>query len=176
MHPTKLILATLLILGGQTCTYAQFGKAIPADETRIPLMPQAIGPKDAAPQDVKDEFGLAPPTSAQVFSANSEQTVKEQLRRDLPNVKNVDFPKDAALPPDVPGTGLPPFPVQIANPVVNQVCYRPLYFEDKHTERFGYYVPYAQPLISTGIFYGDVLILPYRMWTAPPWTFQCDNR
>lgn len=91
-------------------------------------------------------------------------------------MKKVDFPADAPPLREMPGADLPPFPEQAISPIANQVCYRPLYFEDKHTERFGRYVPCVQPLVSAGRFFGDALLLPCRLWKAPLWTFECDNR
>ena len=104
----------------------------------------------------------------------SEQGLQERLRKELLNVKNVEFPKDTIRPTDV--KDLNAFFPLIVVPIPGQVCYRPLYFEDKRTERFGQYVPCVQPLISTARFYGNVLILPYRIYAAAPWRFECDNR
>jgi hypothetical protein len=121
-----------------------------------------------------DEFGLTLPTRDHLFRLQSEQAFLERLRKELPKVKNVEFPKDV---PYVPGVEkLIPFGPQTIAPVFSQVCYRPLYFEDKRTERFGEYVPYVQPLVSTTRFYVGVILLPYRMYLQPPWVFECDNR
>jgi hypothetical protein len=121
-----------------------------------------------------DEFGLTLPTRDQLFRLQSEQAFLARLRKDLPKVKNVEFPKDV---PFVPELEKPvPFPLQTIAPVFSQVCYRPLYFEDKKTERFGKYVPCVQPLVSTSRFYVDVIMLPCRLWLKPPWVFECDNR
>jgi hypothetical protein len=151
-----LILAAIVLLGGQTLAHAQaaFGKPVTAQ------------PPDA--------FGLTPPTREQLFRVQSEKGLQERLRQELPQVKKVDFPKDAPGVPEVPE--LAPFAKHVVSPIASQVCYRPLYFEVKRTERFGEYVPCVQPLMSAGRFYGDVLLLPFRMCLTPPWTFECDNR
>jgi hypothetical protein len=194
-----LIFATLVFLGGQTLAHAQaaFGKPVAVDESRIPQKKPQVsnpqGPKEIVPaaadkpsvpqklqapqgpkEPVRDEFGLKPPTRDELFRVQSEQSLKERLRQELPKVKKVDFPKEASLP-EVPGENAP-FPERFVSPIAGQVCYRPLYFEDKRTERFGKYVPCMQPLLSAGRFYGDVAILPCRLLLTPPWTFECDNR
>jgi hypothetical protein len=123
-----------------------------------------------------DEFGLKLPTREQLFRLQSEQAFLERLRKELPEAKNVQFPKDVPFVPEVPQEKLVPFPRQSVAPVSGQVCYRPLYFEDKKTERFGEYVPCLQPLVSTTRFYVGVLMLPWRLYVKPPWVFECDNR
>ena len=157
------ILAMLVFLVGQTLAHAQgkFGKPVAVDQ----------GPKPP------DEFGLLPPTPEQLFRVQSEQAMKKRLRQDLPQVKNVDFPKEGPPLPAGSDPDLTMFPAHVfVSPNAGQVCYRPLYFEDAGTDRFGDYVPCLQPLISAKRFYMDLLSLPCRMWLAPPWTFECDNR
>ncbi len=148
------IVAMTVLLGGQVSAQAlvTFGK------------PSAVSGAD--------EFGL--PTPEQLFLVQSEHALQQRLRQELSNVKQVDFPTDAPLP-EV-SREFTPYPEQIVSPIVDPVCYRPLYFEAKRTERFGKYVPCVQPLLSAGRFYGDVVILPCRLLWTPPWTYECDNR
>ena len=48
-------------------------------------------------------------------------------------------------------------------------CHKPLYFEDVKLERYGHeWGPVAQPFLSTAHFFGDVLVLPYKMGIHPP--------
>ena len=150
-----LIAAIVVLLGGPTLAHAQAAFGKPA----VALPP--------------DEFGLTPPTREQLFRVQSEEGLKERLRQELPQVKKVDFPREA---PAVLFTELAPFPEKMVSSIASQVCYRPLYFEVKRTERSGEYVPYVQPLLSAGRFYGDVLLFPFRLCLTPPWTFECDNR
>jgi hypothetical protein len=124
--------------------------------------------------DGPDEFSLTPPQRDQLFRVQSEQSLKERFRQELPKLKKVDFPTEASVLPEVPEAAR--FPERVISPIASQVCYRPLYFEDKRTERFGQYVPCVQPLISAGRFYTDALILPGRLLFTPPWSFVCDNR
>jgi hypothetical protein len=154
---------------------ASFERPGGADKVLVPQNAQA--PRSQAPKETTpDEFGLTPPTRDQLFRVQSEQTLRERLRQGMPKVKKVEFPQEASPLPVVPNADLPPFPGQMIAPIASQVCYRPLYFEDKRTERFGQYVPCVQPLVSAGRFYVDVLILPCRLLLTPPWTFECDTR
>lgn len=155
-----LLGATLICAGAPAWAQAQgtFGAPFVVDE----------GGKEP------DDFGLTAPTKAQLFRVQSELELKQRLRQELPKVKMVDFPRDTPLPK----TALEAAPLlnRVVAPAGGQVCYRPLYFEDKPTERFGQYVPCVQPLLSAERFYRDFLLLPCRMWLTPPWTFECDNR
>ena len=48
-------------------------------------------------------------------------------------------------------------------------CHKPLYFEDVQLERYGHeWGPFAQPVISTAHFFGDVIVMPYKMGIHPP--------
>jgi hypothetical protein len=148
----------------------------PAEAASLTGDEPALGPSHPLEfkQKDDDEFGLKLPTREHLFRLQSEQNFLERLRKELPKVKNVEFPKDV---PFVPELEKPvPFPLQTIAPVFSQVCYRPLYFEDKRAERFGEYVPCVQPLVSTSRFYVGVITLPHRLWLKPPWDFECDNR
>lgn len=49
------------------------------------------------------------------------------------------------------------------------LCHKPLYFEDVQLERYGHEVgPVLQPLISSAHFFGNMLILPYKMGVNLP--------
>ncbi len=49
------------------------------------------------------------------------------------------------------------------------LCHKPLYFEDVQLERYGHETgPVLQPLLSTAHFFGNTLILPYKMGIHPP--------
>jgi hypothetical protein len=49
------------------------------------------------------------------------------------------------------------------------LCNKPLYFEEVQLERYGHEVgPVMQPLISSAHFFGNALILPYKMGIHPP--------
>lgn len=138
------------------------------------IPPQRRPDSKQAPPTTDDEFGLKLPTQDRLFQLESEQAFRERLRQELPKVKNVQFPRDIPFVPEGQTTEV--LKHGTVGPVLAPICYRPLYFEDKRSERLGKYVPYLQPLVSTSKFYADVLMLPYRLIATPPWTFECDNR
>ncbi len=47
-------------------------------------------------------------------------------------------------------------------------CHKPLYFEDVSLERYGHeWGPLVQPVVSTAHFFGDLVVLPYKMGIHP---------
>jgi hypothetical protein len=49
------------------------------------------------------------------------------------------------------------------------LCHKPLYFEDVQLERYGHeYGPILQPVVSTAHFFGNIVVLPYKMGIHPP--------
>jgi hypothetical protein len=144
----------------------------PAPKTvQTPSPPQpAYGPLEV-------ELGLVPPSPQVLFRTESEAAFLERLRVEgLQKKITLSFPKDSNPP-------LPPMPVlvrslpspQVAAYVPSLVCHSPLYFEARNTERYGWYVPGLQPVLSAGKFYLDTLLLPERLVTSPPWTRQCET-
>ncbi|MGE3804360.1 MAG: hypothetical protein AB7K24_06785 [Gemmataceae bacterium] len=96
-----------------------------------------------------------------------------RLRKENPKIADrIYFPK-TALPeePLVARSWLP----QAALVEPNFVCYRPLYFEDKNTERYGWDFSIFQPIVSTGKFYLDLVTLPYQMGAHPPCFCECNT-
>jgi hypothetical protein len=122
-----------------------------------------------------EELGLVPPTAAALFRAESESEFLRGLRDEAArNGIKASFPKDAAVPPaPVPGVERC-WPGSLAMTPAGKVCHRPLYFEDPMAERYGWYIPYLQPAISSGRFWLDALLLPGWMVVQPPWSWQCD--
>jgi hypothetical protein len=156
----------------EVCRY-QTPVAVDAVAPLVNEASSSILPVRMASQKEDSGPGLAPPSPKHLFRLSSEQAFLDRLRQDLPNVKNVTFPKHSAFQAEVDRLS---FPGQAISPVFSQVCYRPLYFEDKQTERFGRYIPCVQPLVSASKFYVGVLLLPCRMCIKPPWIYECDNR
>ena len=47
-------------------------------------------------------------------------------------------------------------------------CHKPLYFEEVQLERYGHeWGPFAQPVISSAHFFGNIAVLPYKMGIHP---------
>jgi hypothetical protein len=111
-----------------------------------------------------------------LFRLESEAALFERVRQEARDRgEQAEFPRRIDLPePDRPyQPGRPWRPsLVLVQPYV--VCYHPLYFEEKNTERYGWDLSIFQPLVSTAAFYADLAILPYRMGVQPPWTCECN--
>jgi len=148
-------------------------------EVPPPPRPQVLPP----PRRVKKpkarpqyELEMEMPTPEQLFRTESETTFRERIRREgqRRNIK-VRFPADTLPTALVPLPRFRHWPSRSAEYVPSVVCYRPLYFEDKNSERYGWHVPLMQPLISTGKFYFQALLLPYHLAVQPPWACHCNS-
>ena len=99
--------------------------------------------------------------------------MRERLVREAQERKaKLEFPGDTSYTPKELPRVRPP---QETTVVPYVVCYQPLYFEDKNSERYGWHIPLVQPLISTGKFYLDTLLLPYNMGVRFPWQCECNS-
>jgi hypothetical protein len=134
---------------------------------------RAEGP-DKAPADGEPLLEL--PRPEQLFRVESEAEFRRRLRAEGRRRQvQVEFPRDDGVAPGAatgPGRALPP---QVGFLAPSYVCYQPLYFEDKNSERYGWTVPLAQPLISAGKFYLDTLLLPCHLVAQPPCTCECNT-
>jgi len=54
------------------------------------------------------------------------------------------------------------------------VCYRRLYFEQINSERYGWDLGLGYPLLSAGVFFWDVALLPYHAFTEPFRRYECN--
>ena len=53
------------------------------------------------------------------------------------------------------------------------VSYGRLLFEDKNSERYGWDLGVLQPFVSAGLFYCDLVKLPYHLATDPCRSYEC---
>lgn len=134
--------------------------------------PRQVKPKQRPQYEIEMEI----PSPDRLFRAESEATVLECIRRSGAQRKiTVEFPADAPPENGAGGPHAGPMPPEAARLVSSVVCYQPLYFEDKNTERYGWYVPLFQPVISTEKFYFQTLLLPYHLLMQPPCTCECNS-
>lgn len=113
------------------------------------------------------------PTRERVFRVESEEELLARLRKENPNIADrIHFPKTALSGEPLAVRAWAP---RAALVEPNFVCYRPLYFEDKNTERYGWDFSIFQPIVSTGKFYLDLATLPYQMGAHPPWRCECNT-
>jgi hypothetical protein len=126
-------------------------------------------------QDLPEyQIQLEPPGPERLFRLESEQTLQERMRqeaRQRPTLERINFPEEPVL--SLQAYAARPFPPAQELVEPNYVCYRRLYFEDKNSERYGWDLGFIQPFVSAGIFYWDVVTLPYHLGTDPCRKFEC---
>ncbi len=133
----------------------------------------AAGAAAQPPAPAGGEPSFRAPDADELFRVESEASFKERLRRDAPDGHPVPFPPETR--PAVPGAF-----VRFAPPVVAAYepavfCHRPLYFRDPAVTSSGGFVGPAQPILSTGRFYLQTLLLPVSLAARPPWLTECDT-
>ena len=121
------------------------------------------------------EASLALPTPQELFRVESETQFRERLRADYLKQKvPIEFPSQAGPPvrpnrPPHPGRR-GPRPSSPRSSVTGRSTSR-----TGTRTRCGWRVPLVQPLVSTGKFYLDALLLPYSMAAMPPCSWECNS-
>jgi hypothetical protein len=119
---------------------------------------------------------LNPPGPQELFRLDSELAMQERIRqkaRERTPVERVEFPTEPVV-----GTG--PF-VQRTFAASNMavephyVCYGRLYFEELNSERYGWDLGPIQPFVSAGVFFKDVVFLPYHAFSDPFRYHDCSS-
>ena len=118
-----------------------------------------------------------PPEPGELFRLESEkdlrQRVMQETRQFVPTYRGQLFPE---IPTQVtPVAGVP----RLTSPLVETVepyfvCYGRTYFEQPNYERYGWSFGLFQPLISAGLFYTDLVRLPYDWITEPCRHYECN--
>jgi hypothetical protein len=125
------------------------------------------------PMDRDYQIQLEVPGIDRVFRIESETAWRERIRQETRQRGELAvFPEDYSLYKPGVKYGGRAWPEQSFAVVPSFVCYKPLYFQDLNTERYGWDNGVFQPLLSTGKFYCDLLILPYKM--GVDWPCACD--
>lgn len=145
---------------------------IPAPETASAA---STTPATAAPAEKLDELQVGPPGADELFRLESESAARDRIRNAAAKrkVSKVDFPEDAVLPEAGPPAAVTP-PL-LAWYEAAYLCHPPRRFYDEGPERYGRRVPFVQPLLSTGRYFGQTIILPVRMALRPPWIWECER-
>jgi len=116
-----------------------------------------------------------PPSLQRVFRLESEAALKERMVREA---KKAGKPYEITFPVE-PVVSREPFPGRQWEPMAEviepaYVCYGRLYFEQINSERYGWDFGCLHPLVSVGIFYFDVLTLPYHAGTDLCRRYECN--
>jgi hypothetical protein len=114
---------------------------------------------------------LLPPGPERMFRIRSEVELREQIRQEA---REKSPPERAVFPEEKPVTdekyAARQFAPQVSLVEPGYVNYDRLYFEDLNSERYGWDLGAAQPLVSTGLFFFDLVTLPYHLASRP---FDC---
>lgn len=153
------------------------GQPLKSNGTGLPgPIPQPVPPGVAQPAG---QPGVAPkpapsatsPFSKEnVFRCNNDAELHERIIRELmielPGYPREYFKLPTPTPLVPPGTTYQPttagYPAMRAMLEPGYVVHRRLYFEEKNSERYGWELGIAQPVISTLAFYKDTLLWPSK--------------
>jgi hypothetical protein len=130
------------------------------------------GAADTGPGTLEREYQiqLEPPSAERVFRLEPESALYERIRQEFRQrmgPERAEFPAEVVLAE--PGTApaarrLPPSGATL---VPSYVCYKPLWFEVKNNERYGWELGVLQPFVSQAAFYADLALLPYNAGALP---------
>jgi len=117
------------------------------------------------PPKTKDDEALSIPGPKELFRLESEEAMRERIRRDY-KAKKLQFPDSTIV------LSKTPFMARLWDPLAEVVepyysVYRRLYFEQINAERYGWDFGYLHPLIAVGTFYFDFATLPFQFVAEP---------
>lgn len=144
------------------------------DPVRSPVpMPQENKPAPLQqPNQVatEEEGRYTPPGKDDLFRVDSEASLAERARqrRKLMGQTELEFP-DSTDMRITSSLEKRKFIEMTATKQPSYVVFQPLYFQQINHERYGWELGVFQPIVSTGQFYGDVLLFPYKFAANPPW-------
>jgi hypothetical protein len=119
---------------------------------------------------------LEPPGPERLFRLQSDARLREQMRQEYRHVAGVErilFPEEPPVTSEcTPPRRLWPALREVVEP--NYVCYGRTLFDQLNAERYGWELGLLQPFISTGVFYADVLLLPYHLASEPCRWYECN--
>jgi hypothetical protein len=113
-------------------------------------------------------LGLKEGGPNQVVRVESEANFKRRLSQQVRQKTSATGIPDRAVFPEEPVVSTKAyvarlFPEQSLLVEPNYVCYGPLWFQERNAERFGWDLGIMQPPLQAGIFFADVVTLPYHM-------------
>jgi hypothetical protein len=116
---------------------------------------------------------LEVPGYEKLFLLQNEADLHERMRQEAKdrNTERISFPEEEPLTKEKYRGRTFAKAVALVEP--NYTCYQRLYFEDLNSERYGWDFGFLQPLVSTGIFYWDLALLPYHLGTRPCQKYEC---
>jgi hypothetical protein len=155
---------------GRPGTPGSLAKPVPAAEV-IPV--GGASKRDTEESEMSFLIQLTPPGPLRLFRFESEPTLRKRIRQEWKNIKNVEFPPTYEKPAtSVQIPRIWPYLTATAEP--SYVCYKRLWFEQKNSERYGHDLGVLQPVVSTGIFYTDLALMPLHWLTNPFRCYECN--
>jgi len=117
---------------------------------------------------------LEPPGPERLFRLESERSWMQRVEQQHlqgPEHDRVEFPEEPAVSTDRYQPRSFPRATELVEP--NYVCYKRLYFNQINSERYGWDLGIIHPIVSAGIFYWDLIMLPYHCGTEPFRKYEC---
>ncbi len=182
--PTTALAATLLFVGtvspddvvrAAEPTVSERSPSV-SEPTPFPVDYFVPGQRGATDGSVAAQTEPLPPSGEPIRSPLAEPAFDRQPIGSL----GVDIrPPAGDLPPDAAGaafgTSVPADLAQRGHAetlffwTAPDLRHRPLYFEQRYVERYGYSFGRWQPIASGAQFFGTVPLLPWKMLKDPPW-------
>jgi hypothetical protein len=136
-----------------------------------PLPPPSV----TDPAEREYQIQLEPPSRERLFRIEAEDSLFERIKQEFRQRSDrAEFPKevksvqlDAVRPPRTH----PPMATHYVAPFV---CYHPLWFEEKNSERYGWELGVLQPLASATHFFANVALMPYHFTAEKPWSCEAN--
>lgn len=146
-----------------------------APEAKVPDVPPAAAPKTATTDPYEAYIRLEPPGRERLFgNRDTERELEERMRQERrdsgPQGDPIQFPEKPKLTDET-------YQARKFNPMVelvepNGFAYCRLYFEEKNSERYGWDLGPIQPVVSSLVFFKDVVCLPHNIVTHPHRRFE----
>jgi hypothetical protein len=133
------------------------------------------GPPPGKVEEAKETTDL--PDPGLLFRRDSEKQVFQRMALEAPKKEavKITFPDEIVISKEKyvhrPLTGH--WPRQITTVAPSYVCHGRLYFEQLNFERYGWELGAFQPAVSLGLFYFDLLTLPYQASSQPLVHYDC---
>lgn len=134
------------------------------DSERSVVQAQRMDGTPATTDDSQEyHIQLDPPGPSRLFKLESQQTLQERMRqeaRQRSSLERIQFPEEPIISKErYAGRHWLPTNKLVAPAYV---CHGPLLFEERNAERQGWDLGIFQPFLSTGVFYYDVVTVPYH--------------
>ncbi len=135
--------------------------------------------ENTSPAQSPTDAYLPGPDPKRIFRLESESDLIQRMIRESKTGENPLGLKYPFVHLDYPPVSKEKFIARQWAPLTEMVeppyvCYHRLYFEQINSERYGWDLGLGQPLLSAGILFLDVALLPYHVFTEPLRRYECN--